>query len=243
MFVVIAVMSGMPHACPGAALPSSNADIDPTTANALSQASSIAARLPPESVLLSSSSGSICRPQMPPVELMYAAAARAAWWADWKSPGWTPLMSASVATVTLLAVTPVSVRLRRVGTRPRTSPAPLPSVLGPSSDPPSAARPGRSGRPRARLGACARDGPPLVRAGCRSRSAASCRPTRSATGGSSRSSSESREPQAVAIRARGRRGRRCATRRASYAGSATTLVSRYSSNPAIPISRPTPDCL
>ena len=66
VFVVIAVMSGMPHACPGAALPSSNADIDPATANALSHASSIAARLPPESVFESSRSGSIWRPQMPP---------------------------------------------------------------------------------------------------------------------------------------------------------------------------------
>jgi hypothetical protein len=35
LFVVIAVMSGMPHSRPGAALPSSKADIEPTAAKAL----------------------------------------------------------------------------------------------------------------------------------------------------------------------------------------------------------------
>src|SRR5438874_969347 len=69
-FVDTAVMSGMPQACPGCALPSSNADIDPATAKSLAQACSIAARFPPESVLLSRRSGTTCRPQMPPVELM-----------------------------------------------------------------------------------------------------------------------------------------------------------------------------
>src|SRR5689334_6445757 len=143
-------MSGIRQASAVRAPPESNADIDPTAANAFEHAFAYARWSPPASVWVSSESSSSLRPHRVECALKYVTKARTACCAELKMPGTGPVMSEALAMVIVSSEMPVCFANVVQFGAPGSNPGPRCPVVGPSL----CCATGTSPPGRSRVGAC-----------------------------------------------------------------------------------------